>query len=107
MAAIQINGEQFRQMTREDKPLLVDFWAPWCGYCRRIGPAFDKVAEEWAGRLTAAKLNIDEAEALAEEEGVEVIPTLILYRNGKALGAVVNPPSKAAIDQFIRDTLGE
>ena len=107
MAAIQIDSEQFRQRIREDTPLLVDFWAPWCGYCRRIGPAFDKVAEEWAGRLTAAKLNIDEAEALAEEEGVEVIPTLILYRNGKALGAVVNPPSKAAIDQFIRDTLGE
>ena len=105
MAAININKEQFVQMIHGDKPVLVDFWAPWCGYCRRIGPAYDKVAGEYSDRLVAAKVNIDDEGQLAESEGVEVIPTLILYRNGKAVDSIVNPESKAAIDQFLWENL--
>lgn len=105
MAAININAEQFKQSAAGDKPLLVDFWAPWCGYCRRIGPAYDQIAGEYSGRLTVAKVNIDEDGQLAKDAGVEVIPTLVLYRDGKALGSIVAPDSKAAIDRFIRDTL--
>ena len=107
MAAINMNKEQLQQMMRGDKPVLVDFWAPWCGYCRRIGPAYEKIAEEYSDRLVAAKVNIDEEDAFAEAEGVEVIPTLILYKNGKAADSVVNPGSKAAIDQFIQEALAK
>ena len=105
MAAVNINKEQFQQMLQGKKPVLVEFWAPWCGYCRRLGPAYDKVAEEYGERLEVTRINIDEEGPLAESEGIEVIPTLILYRNGKAVDSVVNPGSKAAMDQFIQEGL--
>ena len=107
MAAVNINKEQFQQMMQGETPVLVDFWAPWCGYCRRIGPVYEKIAEEYAGRMEVTKVNIDEEGGLAEAAGVEVIPTLILYKNGKAVNTVVNPGSKAAIDQFIQEALAK
>lgn len=105
MAAVNINKEQFQQMLQGKKPVLVEFWAPWCGYCRRLGPAYDKVAEEYGERLEVTRINIDEEGPLAESEGIEVIPTLILYRNGKAVDSVVNPGSKVAMDKFIQEGL--
>ena len=105
MAAISITKEQFEQSKALDTPVLVDFWAPWCGYCRRIEAAYDRVAEEYRDQLQVVKINVDEEPALTEAERIELIPTLVIYRGGQAIGSVVAPDSKTAIDRFIRDTL--
>ena len=105
MAAMNMNEKMFNEMIQGDKPVLVDFWAPWCGYCRRIGPAYDKLAQQMDGELVIAKLNIDEVPLVAHREAIEVIPTLVLYKNGRALGSIVAPESKARIEQFIEETI--
>ena len=107
MAAIQINNAQYNEMLQGDKPLLVDYWAPWCGYCRRIGPAYDRIADQFGNEIHVVKINIDDEPLLAHQEHIEVIPTLVLYRNGKALGSIVAPESKAMIESFIEETLGK
>ena len=106
MAAMNINKEQFDKAMESGKAILVDFWAPWCSYCRRIGPAYDKVAAQYAENLDVVKVNIDDEPLLANLERIEVIPTLVLYKDGKALGSIVAPESKAAIDAFIQENLG-
>lgn len=107
MAAMNVTYEQFQNLMDEGKVVLVDFWAPWCSYCRRIGPAYEKVAEQYGEEILVAKVNIDEEPRLAEHEQIEVIPTLVLYRDGRALGSIVAPESKAMIDAFLQDTLGK
>ena len=105
MAAVNLNNQQFNQALNEGKAILVDYWAPWCGYCRRIGPAYEKIAEEYGDQLIVAKVNIDEEPLLAHNQNIEVIPTLILYKDGKAINSVVAPESKAAIEAFIHENL--
>ena len=105
MAAINYNTKEFQKALAEGKTILVDYWAPWCTYCRRIGPAYEKIAEQYGETITVAKVNIDEEPLLAQQERIEVIPTLVLYKGGRAIGSVVAPESKAAIEAFIEENL--
>ena len=106
MAIINITKENFKQQVLEaDKPVIVDFWAQWCVYCRRIAPAFDKIAEQQEDKLIFAKINIDDVPEIAEEYGIDTIPTLLIFKNGKAEGQIVAPDSKAKIEEFIQQYL--
>ena len=106
MAAIHLNKELFHQyIINNDKPILVEFWAPWCVYCKRITPAINKIAEQYEKELFVGLINIDEEEALSDAEKIEIIPTLVIYKGGKALGSIVAPDSKAKIEAFIKETL--
>ncbi|MBE5794717.1 MAG: thioredoxin-disulfide reductase [Clostridiales bacterium] len=105
MAAMNINEQQLHELVASKKTILVDFWAPWCGDCRRIEKAYDQIADEYADVLTVVKLNVDEMEGVRERENIRRIPTLRLYQNGEALGQIVEPPAKADIDEFLSGIL--
>ena len=105
---IAMNQELFQKYAVEgNAPVLVEFWAPWCVYCRRIAPALEKIADQYAGKVVVGKVNIDDEPLLAHQEQIEVIPTLVLYHKGQALGSIVAPESKARIEEFINETIGQ
>ncbi|MBQ8201246.1 MAG: thioredoxin-disulfide reductase [Clostridia bacterium] len=105
MAAMNINEQQLHELVASGQTILVDFWAPWCGDCRRIEKGYDQIADEYAQVLAAVKLNVDEHEGVRDRESIRRIPTLRLYRSGEALGQIVEPPSKADIEDFLSDIL--
>ncbi len=105
MAARNINSKQLRELIDSKKTALVDFWALWCPHCRKITGAYDQIADEYEGKLEVVKLDMDESDSLWQEFGVELIPTLRLYVDGKAVSSVIAPESKAAIDEFLSPVL--
>ena len=102
MSVLSITKDSFKDMIGGPKPALIEFYAPWCTYCRRIAPAFGKVAEQYADKLTVGQINIDVCPELAEAYQVEVVPTLVVFKNGEPVGDAVAPESKAKIEDLIR-----
>lgn len=101
---IEVNSKNFKEEVLESAvPVVLDFKAPWCGYCRRLEPTVEKMGQELSGKLKVAALDIDADPELAEQFNVMTIPTLILFRDGKAVGTVVNPANRDAIDGWLKE----
>lgn len=89
------------EVLQSQVPVLVDYWAEWCGPCRMIAPILDEVSKEYAGRLTIAKLNVDENQQTPQKYGVRGIPTLMLFKNGNIEATKVGALSKSQLTAFI------
>jgi thioredoxin 1 len=99
---IHITDDTFEQeVLQSQTPVLVDYWAEWCGPCKMIAPALDQIASEYAGRLKVAKLNIDENQSTPPKYGIRGIPTLMLFKNGNLEATKVGALSKSQLAAFI------
>ena len=105
MSILNMNAESYRKFTQAEQPVLIEFSAPWCVYCRRLAPALESVTEEYRDTLVFGAVNIDDEPELARSEEIEVVPTLLIYQNGQVLGSIVAPESRAQLVAFIEETL--
>ena len=99
---LHVTDDSFeQQVLNAESPVLVDYWAEWCGPCKMIAPILDDVAKEYEGRLTIAKLNIDQNEATPPKFGIRGIPTLMLFKNGEVAATKVGALSKTQLIEFL------
>ena len=102
MSELKITKSNFEQVKNSETPVLIDFWASWCGPCRMMAPVVSELAEEYDGRAVVGKINIDEEPELASAFGVMSIPTFALMKNGKVVNRKVGAMPKSSLEELLR-----
>ena len=96
---VTITNENFESLKNGEQPLVVDFWATWCGPCRMLAPVISELAEEYAGKITVGKCDVEENEELAVEFGIRNIPTILFFKNGQLSDKLVGAQPKAKLQE--------
>jgi len=105
LAVQTVTDNDFEQTINAGKPVFVDFWAPWCGPCRLVGPIVEELAPNYQGRAIIAKMNVDDNPNVAQKFGVTSIPTMMMFKNGKLVDRVVGAMPKGQLEAFINRNL--
>jgi len=103
--ALQITDESFRELIAGDKPVVVDFWAEWCGPCRMIGPVIEELAGEYEDKAIIGKINIDENNDVSEEYGIRSIPTILFFKNGQLMDKHIGVAPKNLLEEKLKAIL--
>ncbi len=96
---VTITSENFESLKNGEQPLVVDFWATWCGPCRMVAPVIAELAEQYDGKIAVGKCDVEENEELAVEFGIRNIPTILFFKNGQVVDKLVGAQPKAKIDE--------
>ncbi|MGH7801354.1 MAG: thioredoxin [Thermodesulfobacteriota bacterium] len=103
---VELNDAIFEsEVLKSESPVLVDFWAPWCGPCRILAPAVEEIANSYTGRIKVGKLNVDDNQETTMQYSIRSIPTLILFKNGKALDQIIGAVPKSEIEKMVKKAL--
>ena len=103
--ALKINDENAKDLIASGKPVVIDFWAEWCGPCRSIAPSVDELAEEYEGKVIIGKYNVDEGDDTSVEYSIRSIPTLLFFKDGKLVDKHVGSASKADLEAKVKALL--
>lgn len=106
MATVKVTDGSFDQeVLQSAEPVVVDFWAEWCGPCRMIGPALEEISDELAGKVKIVKINVDENQNVATQFGIRSIPTLLLFKDGELAGQKAGASPKSELTKWIQSAL--
>lgn len=103
--ALEITDSSFEELLSSDKPLVIDFWAEWCGPCRMVGPIVDELAEEYADKVTIGKVDVDNNDDITSKFGIRNIPTILFIKNGEVVDKQVGAAQKTALAEKIENLL--
>ena len=103
--ALQITDANFEELLGTGKPMVLDFWAEWCGPCRMVSPIIDELAQEYEGRVTIGKINVDENDDVVGRFGIRTIPTVIFFKNGEMVDKIVGATSKDKFKEKVENLL--